>query len=313
MTLAPLLAKKALLVLAITLLVASCSFWAVHLLPDNLALQIAAARFAGAEPDQALADVVSASYGLDRPVIVQYGEWLVSTLMLDFGTSLVSGRDVMHDIVHHGVNSLRTVFWGFIAGVGLAVPIGFFCARKPGSKLDVVLSAISAGVSTIPAFLVAIVMVQIFVVELGLATLSGTSGWSRLWVMILTIALSVSGPLSRVVRTAVIDVRQQPYMQHALMRGVPERQLFWRHGLKNAIRPMLNYLPVVFMFLIYDVIVIEMVFNYHGLGWALINAVKALDVPLMQGLVLSLIVFYLFSTALAEILTWQIYRQRVAQ
>lgn len=310
MTLASVLARKALLIVTITLLVATCSFWAVHLLPENLALQIAAARFSGAEPNQDLADVVIQTYGLDRPVLVQYADWLVRTLRFDFGTSLVTGRDVSHDIAHHGVNSLRTVFWGFLAGVGLALPIGYVCGRFAGSRLDTVLTIFSATVSTIPSFLVAIVMVQIFVVELGLATLSGTSGWARLWVLILTIALSVSGALSRVVRSAVIDVRGQPYMQHALMRGVPERQLFWRHGAKNALRPILNYLPVVFMFLIYDVIVIETVFNYHGLGWALINAVRALDVPLMQGLVLALVLFYLCCTTISDLLTWRIYRQR---
>lgn len=310
MNLASLLAKKALLVLTITLLVASCSFWAVHLLPENLALQIAAARFSGSEPNQELAGVVAETYGLDRPVLLQYGEWLGRTLVLDFGTSLVTGRDVVQDILHHGVNSVRTIFWGFLAGVGLAVVIGYVCGRFAGSTIDVAMSTISVTVSTIPAFLIAIIMVQFFVVELGLATLSGTSGWARLWVLILTIALSVSGSLSRVIRAAVIDVRSRPYMQHALMRGVPKRQLFVRHGVKNALRPMLNYLPVVFMFLIYDVIVIETVFNYHGLGWALINAVKALDIPLVQGLILSLVLFYLCCTTLADILTWKIYRQK---
>lgn len=310
MTLATLLARKALLIVLITLLVATCSFWAVHLLPENLALQIAAARFSGGEPNQELADVVSQTYGLDRPILIQYFDWLVRTLRFDFGTSLVTGREVAQDITHHGVNSLRTVFWGFLAGVGMAVPIGYVCARFAGSPIDTALTAFSAAVSTIPSFLVAIVMVQFFVVELGLATLSGTTGWARLWVLILTIALSVSGALSRVVRAAVIDVRTQPYMQHALMRGVPERQLFWRHGVKNALRPMLNYLPVVFMFLIYDVIVIEAVFNYHGLGWTLINAVKSLDIPLMQGLVLALVLFYLCCTTLSDLLTWRLYHQR---
>lgn len=312
MTLAVLLARKALLILTITLLVASCSFWAVHLLPENIAMQIAAARFSGTEPNQQLAEVVSQSYGLDRPILVQYADWLAGTLTLDFGVSLVTGRDVVHDIAHHGQNSLRTVFWGFIAGVALAVPTGYVCARFAGSHLDTILTVFSAAISTIPSFLVAIVMVQLFVVELGLATLSGTSGWARLWVLVLTIALSISGLLSHVVRTAVIDVRLQPFMLHALIRGVPERELFWRHGLKNALRPVLNYLPVVFMFLIYDVIVIETVFNYHGLGWALINAVKALDVPLMQGLVLALVLFYLCCTTLSDLLTWRIYRHKAA-
>ena len=230
MTLATLLARKALLIVLITLLVATCSFWAVHLLPENLALQIAAARFSGGEPNQELADVVSQTYGLDRPILIQYFDWLVRTLRFDFGTSLVTGREVAQDITHHGVNSLRTVFWGFLAGVGMAVPIGYVCARFAGSPIDTALTAFSAAVSTIPSFLVAIVM--------------------------------------------------------------------------------LNYLPVVFMFLIYDVIVIEAVFNYHGLGWTLINAVKSLDIPLMQGLVLALVLFYLCCTTLSDLLTWRLYHQR---
>lgn len=307
MILAPLIARKALLILMITLLVASCSFWAVHLLPENLALQIAAARFSGVQPSQELADVVSQSYGLDRPVIIQYIEWLIETLRFDFGRSLVTGREVIDDINHHGLNSVRIVFWGFIAGVGLALPVGYLCACFANRPIDVCLSAISATLSTIPAFLVAIVMVQLFVVELRLATLTGSSGWARLWVLILTIALSVSGPMSRVVRAAVIDVFAQPYIQHARIRGVPERLVFWRHGAKNALRPILSYLPVIFMFLIYDVIVVETVFNYHGLGWALINAVKALDVPLMQGLVLALVLFYLGAVTLSEIVSHFVY------
>ncbi|MEM6496007.1 MAG: ABC transporter permease [Pseudomonadota bacterium] len=272
-------------------------------------MQIAAARYSGAQPSQELAQVVSQVYGLDRPIIIQYVEWLFRTLQFDFGSSLVTGRDVVHDIQHHGAHSMRIVFWGFIAGLGLAIPIGYVCGRFEGRPVDVCLSAISAAISTIPAFLIAIFMVQFLIVELRLGTLTGSSGWPRLWVLILTIALSVSGPLSRVVRAAVIEVRSQPYMQHALMRGVPEHLVFWKHGVKNALRPTLSYLPVVFMFLIYDVIVVETVFNYHGLGWALINAVQALDVPVMQGLVLSLVLFYLAAVTLSEIVSYLIYGQ----
>lgn len=309
MTLTALALRKTILVLAVSLLVASGSFWAMHLLPGDLALKIAAVRYSGAQPSQELAEVVRQTYGLDQSVWIQYAKWLGRTAQLDFGKSLVTGRDVIQDVRHNALNSLRIVFWGFIAGVGLAVPIGYVCGRKANSKTDILLTTVSATLSTIPSFLLAIFMVQYFVVDLGFATLSGTSGWARLWILILTIALAVSGPLSRVVRAAVIDVRAQPYIFHAMMRGVPERQLFWRHGSKNALRPILNYLPVVFMFLLYDVLVIETVFNFHGLGWALINAVKAHDIPVMQGLLLLLVTFYLGATTLCEILTWQVYRQ----
>lgn len=309
MTFTVLVLRKAGVVLVVSLLVASGCFWAVHLLPGDLALRVAAVRFSGAQPSQEMAEIVRQTYGLDRSVWIQYAEWLGRTVQLDLGKSLVTGREVVHDIRHNMHNSLRIVFWGFLAGVGLAVPVGYVCGRVANSRTDLLLTGVSAAISTIPSFLLAIFMVQVIVVDLGLATLSGMSGWARLWVLILTIALAVCGPLSRVVRAAVIDVRAQPYMMHAMMRGVPNWKLFWRHGTKNALRPILNYLPVVFMFLLYDVLVIETVFNFHGLGWALINAVKAHDIPVMQGLILLLVIFYLGTTTLTELLTWSIYRQ----
>ncbi|MEO1223084.1 MAG: ABC transporter permease [Pseudomonadota bacterium] len=303
------IARSLLLALLVALLVATLCFWVAHTLPGDLALRVAAGRYPGVQPNQDLADVVRQAYGLDRPIFVQYVEWLGRVVRLDFGNSLITGRPVLADVIPYLHNSLRIVFWGFLAAVCLAVPIGFLCGRAPNSRLDLVLTALSAALSTIPTFLLGIFLVQFFIVDRGLGSLSGTSGVARLWLPILTIAIALAGPLSRVVRNAVADVRAQPFMVHALMRGVPKRQLFLRHGVRNALLPILNYLPVVFLFLIYDVIVIETVFNYRGVGWALIEAVKTRDIPVMQCLVLMLVVFYLVATAVTEAITRLLYRQ----
>lgn len=301
------------LAVAVALLVATLSFWAAHVLPGDLALRIAAERYAGAEPSRELADVVRRQYGLDRPVLIQYAEWIGQLARLDFGRSLVSGRPVIDEVLPYMANSLRIVGWGFLAGICVAVPLGYLCGRAPNSWSDLTLTTVSAVLATIPTFLLGIFLVQYFVVERGLASLTGNAGWARLWLPILTITLALAGPLSRVVRNAVAETRAQPYMQHALMRGVPERQLFLRHGARNALRPVLNYLPVVFLFLVYDVIVIETVFNYRGMGWALIEAVKARDIPVMQCLVLALVLFYLTAAAVTEAITRLLYRQEAGR
>lgn len=301
------------LVVAVALAVATLCFWAAQILPGDLALRIAAERYSGAEPSRELADVVRQEYGLDRPVLIQYAEWIGRVFQMDFGHSLVSGRPVVDEVQPYLANSLRIIGWGFLAGVCAAVPLGFFCGRAPNGKADLALTIVSATLSTIPTFLLGIFLVQYFVVEHRLASLTGTSGWARLWLPILTITLALAGPLSRVVRTAVAETRAQPYMLHALMRGVPERQLFLRHGARNALRPVLNYLPVVFLFLIYDVIVVETVFNYRGMGWALIEAVKARDIPVMQFLILAFVLFYLTATAVTEAITRLLYRQEATR
>lgn len=306
-------ARDIALAITVSLLVATLSFWAAHVLPGDLALRIAAERYAGTQPNQDLADVVRREYGLDQPVLTQYANWIGRLFRLDFGQSMVSGRPVLDEVLPYLKNTMRIVGWGFLAGICVAVPIGFLCGRSPNSKTDLTLTILSATLATIPTFLVGIFLVQFFVVELRLASLIGTSSWDRLWLPILTIALALAGPLSRVVRNAVAETRAQPFMLHALMRGVPERQLFLRHGLRNALRPVLNYLPVVFLFLVYDVIVIETVFNYRGMGWALIEAVKARDIPVMQCLVLMLVLFYLSAAAITEAITRWLYRQETGR
>ena len=305
--------RDVVLVVTVALAVATLCFWAAHALPGDLALRIAAERYAGSEPSRELADVVRREYGLDRPILTQYAEWIGQVFRLDFGRSLVSGRPVVDEVRPYLINSLRIVAWGFLAAICVAVPLGFLCGRAPNSFADLSLTIVSATLATIPTFLLGIFLVQYFVVENRLASLTGTSGWARLWLPILTITLALSGPLSRVVRNAVVETRAQPYMLHALMRGVPERQLFLRHGVRNALRPVLNYLPVVFLFLIYDVIVIETVFNYRGMGWALIEAVKARDIPVMQCLVLALVLFYLAAAAVTEAITRLLYRQEAGR
>lgn len=303
--------RDLILALAVALLVATACFWAVQTLPGDLALQIAAKRYAGGQPSRELADVVREAHGLDRPVWVQYGDWLGRLFRLDFGHSLISGKPVLEAIAPFVQNSLRLILLGFLAGTGAAVILGFLCGRMPGSRIDLAITVLSAVLATVPTFLLGVFLVQYFIVDWRLGTLTGHSGWMRLWLPVLTITLALSGPLSRVVRNAVAEVRAQPYMLHALMRGVPSNQLFLRHGVRNATLPVLNYLPVIFLFLVYDVIVIETVFNYRGIGWALIDAVKSRDIPVMQCLVLVLVTFYLTAAALTEALTQMLYRQEV--
>ncbi len=303
--------RDLLLALVVALLVATACFWAVQTLPGDLALQISAKRFSGVSPSRDLAEVVRQAHGLDRPVWLQYGEWLARLLRLDFGHSLISGRPVLEEIAPFVANSVRLIFLGFVAGAGIAVCLGFLCGRAPNSRMDLVISTVSAILATVPTFLLGVVLVQIFIVDLSLGTLVGQSGWGRLWLPVLTITLALSGPLSRVVRNAVAEVSAQPYMLHAALRGVPQQQLFLRHGVRNAILPVLNYLPVVFLFLVYDVIVIETVFNYRGMGWALLDAVKSRDIPVMQCLVLALVALYLSAAALSDALTRAIYPREV--
>ena len=297
------LVLKICLAIGLSWLIATLVFFSVHVLPGDLALQIAASRFVNTQPDTTLAESLRTAYGLDRPLIAQYGDWIFHILQLDFGRSLVSGRLVTEDVAPYLRNTLVLGGYGLLGAVLLAFPLGFLAGRRPGSVIDQSTSVYCGIIAAVPTFLLGTLLIRFFVVEWQIGTLSGNTTFSRIVLPVTVASLAVSAPLMRVVRNAVADVTDQPYFFFARMRGVPPRQLFLRHGLRNASLPVLAYMSTLFVVLIYDLVVIEVVFNYPGIGYALYGAIKARDIPVIQYSAFLLVLSYLLLTATVDLIS----------
>jgi len=297
-----LLAKVA-LAAGLSWLIATLAFLSMHTLPGDLALQVAGSRFVGTPPDTGLADGLRAAYGLDRPILVQYGDWLAHVLRLDLGRSLVTGRPVADELSFYLGNSLALGAVGLAGAVLVALPLGHLAGSRPGGTADRLTAVYCGLLAAVPAFLLGVLLIRIVVVDWGMGTLSGDGSFGRLALPGLVVALVASAPLLRVVRNAVAHVTRQPYFFFARMRGVPSGRLFLRHGLRNASLPVLAYMSTLYVFLLYDLVVVEVVFNYPGIGYALHDAIKARDLPVIQGATLTLVLAYLLLTAATDLVS----------
>lgn len=232
--------------------------------------------------------------GLDQPFYSQYLTWLGAALKGDLGTSLWTGRPVAGEILAHLWPTLQLATLSLVLAAGLAVPLGVLMARLRGKRADAAVQLGSVIGLTIPSFWLGILMI------LALATIApnvqalgyvpftedplGCIG--RLLLPAIALALPILANLARLVRSSMLDSLGQDYIRTARGKGVPERLVFYRHALRNALIPFVTSLGIMTGYLIGGAIVVEQVFAIPGLGRLILGAIAERNYPLLQATVL---------------------------
>ncbi len=232
--------------------------------------------------------------GLDQPFYTQYLVWLGAALRGDLGTSLWTGRPVAAEILAHFWPTLQLATLSLVMAAGLAVPLGVLMARLRGKRADAAVQLGSVIGLTIPSFWLGILMI------LALATIApnvqalgyvpftedplGCIG--RLLLPAIALALPILANLARLVRSSMLDSLGQDYIRTARGKGVPERPVFYRHALRNALIPFVTSLGIMTGYLIGGAIVVEQVFAIPGLGRLILGAIAERNYPLLQATVL---------------------------
>ncbi len=246
-------------------------------------------------------DKVRARLGTDRPIYVQYGDWVWSMLRLDFGTSYFNATAVSDDLKRALPITLElTILAVVMAGV-IAVPLGLISAIKQDTPVDYTARIITIAGIAFPNFGVAIVIVFVLThlfqwfPPLGYANL-----WDDPWLNVQqlffpAIALGFSNMafLGRVTRSAMLDVFREDYIRTARSKGLAEQVVVVRHALKNALLPVVTVSGYELARLLAGTVIIENIFLIPGVGRVLIFAIFQRDFPIVQGIVMSLVLFVL--------------------
>ncbi len=272
--------------LLVALLVGTACFALVESLPGDVAYRIAAGRYGEDLVSTAAAEAVRRELGLDQPWWRRLAAWLVALAQLDLGQSLVSGEAVAEEIAHQ----LGHTVWLSLLALGLSVllgpPLGLAMALRPGSALDLAGLAASAVLRALPAFVVGLGLMLVMAVHLGLLPAAGHGGAAH-WVLpAATLAIGLAAMSSRITRDAALAVLAAPHVAFARHKGLAEGAVLRRHLLRNAAGPVLAYLGIQLVWLVEGVVVVESLFAWPGIGHALVHAVLARDVPMIQGTVL---------------------------
>ena len=287
-------------------IVSAIIFLGVELLPGD-----ACTAFLERDAKGQMLENCRKDFGLDRPALTRYFEWAGNALQGDLGMS-ASGRKSIAELVGHRMkNSLLLAAVSLSVGVPMAIFLGVITGLWRDRQIDLFFSTAAILAMTIPEFVSATVLILIFSVWLGWlpgivvtsASAPASEFFPEILLPVFVLAMVMMAHILRMVRSSVIEVMAGDYIQMATLKGVPYWRIVFSHALPNALLPAINVVALTIAWLLGGVVVIEVVFNYPGLGRMMIDAISDRDLPVVQAIALIVASVYVGVNLTADILT----------
>ena len=238
------------------------------------------------------------SLGLNRPAYIRYADWLSHFVRGDIGKSLANQRDIAPEIRDRLGNTLFLAGVAACISVPLSILLGLLAAIRHESLFDRVISAATLATISFPEFFIGYVLIIVFAVKLdwfpSLAMVGSDVGfWDRLDAIALpaaTLVLVVLAHMMRQTRAAVLSILGNPFIEMAVLKGIPKWRIVLEHAVPNALAPIVNVVALNLAYLVVGVVVVEVVFVYPGMGQLMVDSVAKRDVPVVQtcGLIFAL-------------------------
>ena len=303
----------------LTLLVVSVVvFLATEVLPGNAAYSVLGHS---ATPQSLRA--LEIQLHLNRGLFDQYWLWLSGLLTGRLGNSLANGQAVWGQVAPRLVNSAVLVVGAGVIGTVVGVLLGAIAALRKDGWFDHITSVTSLAVTSLPEFVVAIVLIILFATVLFhlLPAVSpvapGTYAWSQPRLLVLpvaTLVIVIIPYIQRMMRAAMIEALESDYVEMARLKGVPEWQIVLAHAFPNSIAPTIQVIGLSFLYLAGGIVIVEDVFNFPGIGQGLVNAVSDRDIPVIQFIVVLLAAFYVFMNIVTDVIALIVSpRRRIAR
>ena len=288
-------------------LVSLIVFAAVLALPGDAATAILGKE---ATPDRVAA--LRDQLHLNDSVISQYFQWLGGLLSGDLGTSAATQEPVSDLLSARVGNSVFLVLVASLVALPLSLLIGVWTAMRRDRPVDHITSTVTLVLAALPEFVIGIALVLLFATSVShvLPAVSilppGTHAWEDPKVVVLpaaTLVLAVTPYISRIMRGSMVEVLESEYVTMARLKGLPERTVIWRHAVPNAIVPAIQVTALQLAWMAGGVVVVEFVFQYPGIGAALVDAVALRDMPVVQTVTMLAAGIYVGLNLLADIAT----------
>ena len=253
-------------------LIATLNFAFVHVLPGDLAFRIAVTRIGGERVNVQIVERIRHEEGLDRPIAVQYAQWMGRLMTLDLGRSLVTRRQVTEELADHARYTLALGVIGWLLSYLIALPLGIAAGFRPNGVIDRAATGFAVALASLPSFLVGIGLISVFALTLRWLPPAGFRSAEHMVLPAVTLALGLAAFSVPIIRNAIIEVRSAFYMTFARIKGLSATHAFRSHGVRNAAIPVTTFAALQFAFVIDGFVVIETLFNYPGLGDLLIKS-----------------------------------------
>lgn len=293
--------------LALTLLVVSfVTFVGVNVLPGDA---INALIPIDAQQDREFVEQVREEWGLNDPMIVRYGRWLGNAVQGDLGDSIVTGRPVTDEIVHRLPITLEIMFVAIGLSLLLAIPLGLLSAYREGRRPDRVISGVAQLGLSMPVFVTGLILIYFFALKLHWFP---ATGWNRLSKGIgpnlktvalpaISLAITEAAVYTRVLRSDVITTLKENYILSARAKGLTDRYILFRHGLRPSLLTLVTVVGLSIGTLIGGTLVVEYLFAIPGLGRRIFSAIYQRDFMMVQGITILITAFYVIVNTVVDL------------
>lgn len=292
--------RKILLAIPVILLATLIVFLMLYLTGDPMS-QLRPQR---ATPEQI--QEIREKYGFDEPFVVQYGKFLINLFQGDLGKSVGQGTTntpVADLIVQKLPKTLQLMAIGLTISYSLGIPLGVFSALRQNSWKDRAVMVFTLITYAMPSFWLGILLMLLLAVYLNILPIEGTvGGFKSIILPALTLGLGNAALTTRMMRSSMLEVARQDYITQLRSRGLSERDVIFKHAMKNAILPVITVIGLDIGWFVAGAVVVETVFSWPGLGMLITGSIIGNDFPTVQGCILVLALFVVFGNLLADIL-----------
>ena len=271
-------------------------FLSVHLSGD------AAVLLLGPEALDTDYEQIKKNLGLDRPLVVQYADFLTDIMRGDFGRSHLMRRSARDVLLERLPATLQLAGAAFLLSVVVGIPLGILSALKRDSLLDTFGKFFAIlGIAT-PNFWIAIMLILLFGAYLGWLPTYGRGGVEHFILPAFVLGWSAMAGMVRLGRSSMLDVLDSEYVKFARVKGLHERLVVWKHALKNAVIPLLTFGGLTLAGLLNGSVAVEVVFAWPGIGRLMLEGINRRDFPIVQATIMAAGLFYIITALLVDIL-----------
>ena len=277
------------------------SFLQLNFAPGDAAEITLKRQNSGISPSKEAVAALRQELGLDASLPVRYGRWVSDAVRGDLGESYRTGSSISGELFRRMPATLLLATTALALAVAVGIPLGILAAVKRGTWLDTACRMLALVGAAIPSYVMAPALMLLFAVKLDWLPAIGYGSPEQLILPAVALSFGTMAQLMRLTRASVLEILGQDYMRTARAKGLTETVIVWRHGLKNALLPVVTVLGTSTGYLLGGAIIIETIFGWPGVGQFMITGITQRDYPVVQGFVVYIAVIFLLVNLIVDI------------
>lgn len=302
------LLRRSLAAIAMLLVVGTIIFSLLVIVPGDPAELLLTTG--GGSTTQEAVEALRVQMGLDKPVLVQYFNFLSDTIRFDFGSSIIDGADIAKAIGLRLPRTLELIIAAAVIALGLGIPAGTMAALRAGGAFDKLTSALMALLTSVPVFVVGTLLIYLFAQVLRIMPAGGyvalqddpVAHFRALVLPAVSVSLGLLAIVFRMTRASVLEMRSHDWVRTATAKGLRRKLVVRRHILRNALGPVITVVGLQLGILLGSTVLVEFVYNWPGLSGLLVTAVEQRDYPTVRAVILTVAAIFILINLVIDIL-----------